>query len=133
VASILLGVLSLPSAAHHSFAIFDLSKVQTVQGTVRAFQWNEPHAWIDLMISGASGEQHVVSFQCLGPGVLRRKGWRRSSLKAGESVRVNFFPERFSRPGGAVRTVTLPDGTVLGSYDFAPLPPGHFQGAGKWQ
>ena len=34
--------------AHHSFAMFDMTKEVTVTGTVRQFQWTNPHAYIEL-------------------------------------------------------------------------------------
>ena len=35
-----------PALAHHSFAMFDQSKIVTLEGTVHEFQWTNPHAWI---------------------------------------------------------------------------------------
>jgi len=100
--------------------MFDLSRVDTVTGTVRVFEWTEPHAWLDLLITDQSGQSQVVAFQCLDPGVLQRHGWNRYSLLSGQRVQVSYYPERSGRPGGALRTVTLGNGTVLASYDFPP-------------
>src|SRR3954471_7043349 len=45
---------AVPALAHHSFAMFDASKMVTLEGTVNEFQWTNPHAWILLMV--ADGE-----------------------------------------------------------------------------
>ena len=45
----------VPAQAHHSFAMFDLQKQVTVSGTVRQFQWTNPHAYIQLVAKDASG------------------------------------------------------------------------------
>ena len=37
---------TLPVVAHHSFAMFDWSHTMTLDGTVREFQWSNPHASI---------------------------------------------------------------------------------------
>jgi hypothetical protein len=49
-ASLLLAI-ALPVAAHHSFAIFDHTQTYTLKGTVRSFQWTNPHGYIDLEVA----------------------------------------------------------------------------------
>ena len=44
-----------PLLGHHSFAGFDLSKMISLTGTVKEFQWVNPHSWIQLMVPDASG------------------------------------------------------------------------------
>jgi hypothetical protein len=36
------GAASPPAAAHHSFAVYDATKMLTVNGTVKTFQWTNP-------------------------------------------------------------------------------------------
>ena len=42
---------ALPALAHHSFAMFDQTKLMTLDGTVREFQWTNPHAFIELDVT----------------------------------------------------------------------------------
>src|ERR1700720_1064085 len=51
LAGIAAAMCAMPAAAHHSFAMFDASKQVTVAGTVKEFQWTNPHAFILMMVT----------------------------------------------------------------------------------
>ncbi|HEX5278775.1 MAG TPA: DUF6152 family protein, partial [Micropepsaceae bacterium] len=55
-ASCAIAMSSVPAIAHHSFAMFDRDKTLTLTGTVKEFQWTNPHAWIYMMVSDDSGK-----------------------------------------------------------------------------
>ena len=97
--------------AHHSFAMFDQNKQVTVNGTVKEFQWTNPHAFIELM--DTSGK--VWSVELNSPNNLIRQGWKRTAMKAGDKVTVVLNPLRDGTLGGLFNAVTLPDGKVLGN------------------
>lgn len=40
----LIGLVS-PAAAHHSFAMFDQTKLLNTKGTVSQFRWTNPHSF----------------------------------------------------------------------------------------
>jgi hypothetical protein len=48
-----------PASAHHSFAMFDAEQTVTLQGTVKEFEWTNPHSWLRIMVkdekTGSSG------------------------------------------------------------------------------
>jgi hypothetical protein len=113
-ASVALAAVSVPAAAHHSFAMFDQKKVVTLDGTVRQFQWANPHAFIELDVANRSGTQRW-SIELNSPNNLTRQGWRRSSLKVGERITVRIAPLRNGSPGGLFLDLTKADGTVLDS------------------
>ena len=46
-----LAIYAIPAAAHHSFAMFDAEKTVTLDGSVKEFQWTNPHAWIMLNVA----------------------------------------------------------------------------------
>jgi hypothetical protein len=115
---LLLSAAGCPVSAHHAFASFDLRRTRTVRATLRLFEWTEPHSWLDVIVVDDQGQSARASFQCLDPPMLRRKGWSKRRLRVGETLLVNYFPNRDGSPGGAVRTVQFPDGTVLAAYDF---------------
>ena len=102
---------AIPAAAHHSFAMFDQKKIMTLQGTVRQFQWTNPHAFIELE---ASGGQHW-SIELNSPNNLKRQGWTRVSLKAGDQVTLRMNPLRDGSHGGLFLDVKLPGGRILDS------------------
>jgi hypothetical protein len=100
--------------AHHSFAMFDQAKQVTLKGTVREFQWTNPHAWIHLDVPNASGGVDSWQVELNSPNNLKRQGWKSTSLTAGEKVTLMLNPLKDGTKGGLFISVTLPDGTVLG-------------------
>jgi hypothetical protein len=101
--------------AHHSFAMFDMTKEVTVSGTVKQFQWTNPHAYIQLVSKDAQGRDVEWSMEMGAPMYLYARGWRPSSLRAGMQVTVTLNPLRNGRPGGVVRDVVTADGRQIGT------------------
>jgi hypothetical protein len=106
--------LALPAYAHHSFAMFDAAKETTLQGTVKEFQWTNPHAWVQLLVPAQDGKTTEWSIECASPNALKRQGWRGTSIKAGDRVTVVIHPLKSGESGGSLVILTLPDGTQLG-------------------
>ena len=99
-----------PATAHHSFAMFDNTKEVTVVGTVKAFQWTNPHSWLQVVVTGTDGKDVEWSFEGGSPGILSRNGWKRTSVKPGDKVTVVFYPLKDGKPGGSFLEVKTPDG-----------------------
>jgi hypothetical protein len=112
-AALALCLPAVPAQAHHSMAMFDQTKTVTLSGTVRQFQWTNPHCYIQLMVKDASGAQKEWSLEMGAPMYLYAKGWRPSSLKAGTQISVTINPLRNGDPGGIVLTATA-DGKQIG-------------------
>jgi hypothetical protein len=93
--------------AHHSFAMFDFTKVVTITGTVKEFQWTNPHVvlWVNAD-SGAGEPAAVWSLELTSPGNLTRTGWDRKVLNPGDKVSVDLNPLRNGNHGGALIKVT---------------------------
>lgn len=102
-------------AAHHSFAMFDMTKKVTVSGTIRQFQWTNPHSYIQLMTRDASGKEVEWSMEMGAPMYLYARGWRPSTLRPGMQVNITINPLRNGKPGGVVVEVTGADGKPIGS------------------
>jgi hypothetical protein len=100
--------------AHHSFAMFDMGKEVTVNGTVKQFQWTNPHAYIQVVSKDAGGRDVEWSMEMGAPMYLYARGWRPSSLKAGMRITVTLNPLRNGKPGGVVREVAAADGKPIG-------------------
>jgi len=107
-------VSSLPAVAHHSFAMFDQKKIVTLEGTVREFQWSNPHAFIELDVANR-GRTQRWSIELNSPNNLTRQGWRRSSLTVGERITVRIAPLRNGHPGGLFLDLRKADGRTLDS------------------
>lgn len=110
----------LPASAHHSFAMFDAGKAVALEGTVKEFQWTNPHSWILLMVDNAEGEPQQWAIELGGPAALARQGWMPKTLRAGMKVKAIIHPLQDGAKGGQFMAVTLPDGTVMGNANAAP-------------
>jgi hypothetical protein len=111
-ASLLLAI-GLPVAAHHSFAIFDHTQTYTLKGTVRSFQWTNPHGYIDLEVAeGPPGiERYTVELTSIN--MLRRAGWKSSDVHEGDEVTAVVAPLLNGQKGGLLLELKVPDGRTL--------------------
>lgn len=116
LAALLLGaaVTANTASAHHAFSMFDRSKTMTLEGTVKEFQWTNPHTWVQVLVTQEDGSVVEWSIEGSSPNGLRRRGWRSDSIKAGDKVTVMINPLKNGENGGSLINITLPDGTVLG-------------------
>jgi hypothetical protein len=105
---------SFTAGAHHSYAMFDGSREQVLQGTVARFEWRNPHVflWLHVPRQDAAG-QDLYGLESDVVNELRQLGWSGASMKAGDRVKVTLYPLRDGRKGGHLVSVTLPDGTTL--------------------
>jgi uncharacterized protein DUF6152 len=106
--------------AHHSFAMFDADQRATLAGTVKEFQWSNPHAWIFVMVPNHDGQLDQWAVELGGPGQLARQGWTPKTLAPGMDVKLTIHPLRDGTNGGQFMALTLPDGTQLGNPDRGP-------------
>lgn len=117
--------------AHHSYAMFDLERTVTHEGTVKRFLWTNPHSLLVVTVRGSDGVEHDYNYEANGPGYLARNGWKRESLRPGDRVVVVYNPLSAGSPGGNLVEVTLPDGTVLSAQP--QLTPRDVQSSGAQQ
>jgi hypothetical protein len=106
-------VLPAVALAHHSYAMFDLAKTVTLQGTIRDFQWTNPHSWIWIDVPGGGGKPQQWGIEGMSPNYLARRGWSKHTLNPGDKVSVLIHPLKGADHGGSFLSVTLADGTVM--------------------
>jgi len=107
-------VWAAPSFAHHSGAMFDYDKTVTLAGTVKLFQFTNPHCWIELSVPGENGVESW-SVEMGAPLQLYQGGWKPSTLKPGDEIKVVIRPTRDgSQKAGLFVSATRADGTVIG-------------------
>jgi hypothetical protein len=99
--------------AHHSFAMFDRDKEVVLKGTVREFQWTNPHAFIEMDVANEKGDVEKWSVEMNSPNNLTRQGWKSTLLKTGDNVTVTLNPLRDGKKGGLFVAITFPDGKVI--------------------
>jgi len=107
------GALAAPALAHHSGAMFDPTKTVTLEGTVKEFQYTNPHSWLEVVVVGADGKETEWGFESEGPSTLLRAGIKAKSFMPGEKVTVMGHPMKDGRPAGSLVSVTKANGTVL--------------------
>jgi hypothetical protein len=102
-----------PLSAHHSFAMFDTAKPVTIEGVVTAFEWTNPHAYIELDVPDGKGGHRHWSIELGSTSILMRAGWKFNTLKKGDKVSALISPLRTGEPGSLLNRLTLADGRVL--------------------
>ena len=106
--------IAAPAMAHHSFAMFDNDKTVALQGTVKEFDWTNPHAWLYITVVDPSGKPAEWAFEMASPLQLVSKGWKQDSVKTGDKITIQMHPMKDGSHGGSSVSVTLANGTVLG-------------------
>jgi hypothetical protein len=102
-----------PGLAHHSNVAFEVTKVVTISGVVKVFEWRNPHTWVILTIDDGKGGKVDWAVEGRAPGVLLRAGWTKNSLQPGEMITVDMSPAKDGSKTGLVARVIKADGTIL--------------------
>jgi hypothetical protein len=112
--AVLLALASVSVAwAHHSFAMFDAAHEKTLAGTIKEFQWTNPHTWVWLDVPVANGiSTEEWGIEGMSPNFLGRRGWSKTTLRPGDKVTIVIHPLKDGSKGGTFLSVTLPDGSV---------------------
>src|SRR5205809_7938597 len=85
--------------AHHSAVMFDSTREITVEGTVKEFQYTNPHSWLLVDVADKDGKVTTWGFEAEGPTTLLRNGVRPADLKFGTKVTITGHPMQDGRPG----------------------------------
>lgn len=100
--------------AHHSPVMFDQANQVTLTGTVREFQWTNPHSYIQLLVKNEQGQEQEWSLEMGASVYLYNLGWRPSSIKAGDTLTVTIAPLRKGGNGGLLLKAATADGKPIG-------------------
>jgi hypothetical protein len=105
--------MAAPAAAHHSMAGFDRKNNMTLVGVVKNFSWQNPHCYIELDVTGKDGKVVTWNIEMTAPGYLARVGWKKTSVKIGDTVKVVGNPLLNGDPGALFVSITGSDGKTL--------------------
>jgi hypothetical protein len=120
LAAVAVAMSGIAAFAHHSFAMFDGEKSISLEGTIKEFQWTNPHSWIIMTVDNAQGKPEQWAIEMGGPSALARQGWVPKTLTPGMKVKTIVHPLKDGANGGQYMAITLPDGTKMGNPAAAP-------------
>jgi hypothetical protein len=109
------GLLATGAQAHHSGAMYDTSKLVTITGVVKQFNWVNPHVSVDILADAKDGKPATLwSIAASSPGVMTRSGWSKGTLHPGDRITLEFNPLRDGGLGGNIKKATLANGKSYG-------------------
>jgi hypothetical protein len=109
--------LAAPLLAHHSGAMFDNQKTVELTGTVKEFQWTNPHIWIQIERQNPAGAKEEWSVEGGSPNSLSRNGWRKSTFTPGAAVSIRINPMRDGSHAGNFVGAKFADGKTIGRWE----------------
>lgn len=112
LAGLLAGGATL-AVAHHSYSAFDMTSEKTLSGTVKKFDYTNPHSWIWLDVKNDQGGVDTWGIEGMSPNYLSRRGWNRNTLKPGDKIVITFHPAREGN-GGSFVSAKTEEGKTLG-------------------
>ena len=105
-----------PAAAHHSTAMYDSQNPVTITGTVKKFEWTNPHAFVYIEVKDEKTGK-VVEWECemMSLNHLRAYGWTSRTVKPGEIISATGAPAKSGAPAMIANRMKLPDGREIRS------------------
>ena len=93
---LLAGMLLMPIAAtaHHGWVDFDEKTERTVEGTVTAFYFVNPHCVVEFDVKDEKGGIQKWQGEFASKLELSRKGWNPASIEAGEYLTFTGHPSK---------------------------------------
>jgi hypothetical protein len=106
-------LVSHPVLAHHGFAAFQMDQVSTIKGTVVDYELINPHVQIFLKVEQEGGKAVDWNVEGVSLNMMVRAGFKRDSLKPGDTVSVTGHPGKNGKPVLLLMKIMLADGRVL--------------------
>ena len=102
-----------PAFAHHSFNAYDMSKTVSASGVLKEFRWGAPHSSLVLVYIDKSGKQQSMSVVSGSPLMFSKQGFAPRDFHRGDKVTLTYHPNTGGGLGGALATLTFPDGRTF--------------------
>jgi hypothetical protein len=116
VALVIATVIAAPAMAHHSFAMFDMTKTVTWVGTVEEFAWTNPHVHITVLVPPSKEDPTMAGkwdIEGASPNIMSRQGWSKLSFKPGDKITIVGHPARDGRKFASLYYAIGKDGKKL--------------------
>ena len=98
-----------PADAHHSFALFDVTRTVELEGTVKSFEWTNPHSWVRLEVVGPKNTTTEWVIELPPAGMLAREGLNKNFVRAGERIVVHVNPLKSGAQVGSLASFSFDD------------------------
>jgi hypothetical protein len=108
-----MAVVAAPAFAHHSFNAYDLSRTESVSGSIKEFRWGAPHSSMVLIYLDKNGKQQTMSVVSGSPLMFSKQGFAPRDFHRGDKVTLTYHPNTSGGVGGALASLTLPDGRTF--------------------
>ena len=105
----------VPATAHHSTAMYDMANPVTVKGTVKRFEWTNPHAFIYIDVKDDKGNVVEWEIELMSLNHLRSYGWVRDTVKSGDEISCTGGRAKSGAPSMISAMIKLPDGREIKS------------------
>ena len=114
-----------PCLAHHSRAMFDMTKNITYRGVVKEYGWQNPHSHIVITIGADAEDPSTVGtwdIEASNINIMISQGWNRMTYKSGDPITVVAHPMKNGSKGVLLFYAIKPDGTRLyrAQHRYAP-------------
>jgi hypothetical protein len=106
-------LIALPLLAHHGASEYDMTKIATLNGTVKELQFVNPHTLLIFTVKDDGGKAIEWEGELPSPNLLSRRGWSRSTLKPGDPITVVGALAKNGEKGLQVKKLVFPDGHEL--------------------
>ena len=104
-----------PLLAHHSTAMYDMAAPVTVTGTVKRFEWTNPHAFIYMDVKDEKGKTEEWSIEMMSLNHLKGYGWTRDLVKPGDVISCTGGRAKNGLPTMLSSLMKLADGRMIKS------------------
>lgn len=105
-----------PTLAHHSRAMFDMTRNVTYRGVVKEYTWQNPHSHIVIIVGTDATDRSMVGtwdIEASSISLMVSQGWNRSTFKPGDRITVVAHPNRNGSNDVLLFYAVKSDGTRL--------------------
>jgi hypothetical protein len=132
--ALVFALLSSGADAHHSRALFDVTRNITYRGVVKAYRWQNPHSSLVVTVGADAKDRSTVgtwNIEASSLSIMTAGGWRPNTFKTGDPITVVAHPNKDGSKNILLFYAVMPDGKRLyraahrypGELDHQPPPP----------
>jgi hypothetical protein len=108
-------LIVVPAFAHHSTAMYNMANPVTVTGTVKRFEWTNPHAFVFLEVKDDKGNVVEWEVEMMSLNHLRGYGWTQKTVKLGDVISCTGGAAKSGAPSMISSYIKLSDGRMIKS------------------